>query len=203
MVSPTGELLAQVDLQGLGSATVTTPDGSGKEPDSSFLPRTLPEGRSDVWLSVIMLTDVGASEISAQMQSDVAWWIEKSGGDVRAVVAMHVWKSPGRPGILIEERQKLSRVSRLPGRAGIIPRLRFRLLRSRLTRYFSDGLLHLGNVTLLSRSKIWRTWWRACGSLRGCHNDRTALKVGESLGGLNLRKLSASTPPLSNLSARG
>ncbi|KAK2786068.1 hypothetical protein FQN53_006977 [Emmonsiellopsis sp. PD_33] len=72
--------------------------GSGKQPDASYLPRTLPQGRTDTWPSIVIET--GYSESSGKLRADAAWWLLASDGEVRLVIAVHI--SPQRPRIVTE-----------------------------------------------------------------------------------------------------
>lgn len=84
-------------LYSFGSGRVR-PGRNGKEPDGSYQPRTLPQGRTAEWLSLVVET--GYSEFSVKLRADAAWWLLASDGDVRMVIVAHV--SPRRPWILIE-----------------------------------------------------------------------------------------------------
>ncbi|KAK2809063.1 hypothetical protein FQN50_004116 [Emmonsiellopsis sp. PD_5] len=72
--------------------------GSGKQPDGSYLPRTLPRGRTDTWPSIIIET--AYSESAVKLRADAAWWLLASDGDVRLVITVHV--SPQRRRIVTE-----------------------------------------------------------------------------------------------------
>ena len=123
---------------------------SAKEPDASYIPSSLPAGRSENWPSFVI--EVGYSESSVKLRTDAAWWIVQSNGDVRAALTIHI--SPRRPAILYELHQpsvqtrrtdvryygqKSPRRSRLPGRT--MPQWPTLPLRFRLLRCFSATLL--------------------------------------------------------------
>lgn len=98
----------QDDFDGLGAARVTA-GRSGKEPDASFIPCTLPAGRSEDWPTVVV--EVGFSESSVKkLRADAAWWIVETNGDVNVVLAVHI--SPGRPDIMIERWQPVLQTGR-------------------------------------------------------------------------------------------
>ncbi|KAK2731429.1 hypothetical protein FQN55_004687 [Onygenales sp. PD_40] len=85
------------ELQYTGASRVST-DRSEKEPDGSYLPMTLPQGRTDKWPSVVIET--AYSELASKLRADAAWWLLASDGDVRLVIAVNV--SPRRPRIVTE-----------------------------------------------------------------------------------------------------
>ncbi|KAL1885101.1 hypothetical protein Plec18167_001758 [Paecilomyces lecythidis] len=62
----------------------------GKEPDQSFYPAVLPQGRSAKWPSVVLET--GSSESLAKLE-DARWWLHESNGDVKAVITISLSKT--------------------------------------------------------------------------------------------------------------
>lgn len=76
-----------ITLAPLGAAAVESPDRR-KQPDLSYIPETLPFGRSSEWPSFIV--EVGYSEFERKLKADATWWLESSAGDVRRVVTMKI-----------------------------------------------------------------------------------------------------------------
>ncbi|KAK2811682.1 hypothetical protein FQN50_002028 [Emmonsiellopsis sp. PD_5] len=74
----------------------TAVEGSNrtKEPDASFQPSQLPPGRSDKWPSLVV--EIGYSESELQLERDARWWLTDSGGDVKIVIVIKIFRSQPR-----------------------------------------------------------------------------------------------------------
>ena len=77
-------------LQSLDSiGASTTRDGPyRKEPDGSWVPETLPPGRTLKWPSMVL--EVGYSESLRRLHVDANWWLCRSLGEVKTVVLISI-----------------------------------------------------------------------------------------------------------------
>ncbi|KAJ5081505.1 hypothetical protein NUU61_009769 [Penicillium alfredii] len=85
-------------LESLRSTPFRAQSGAGKQADSSFAPDQLPQGRTDYWPTLVVET--GFSESSSKLFSDVRWWLNESGGDVKMVLTIEIDRN--RPQIVLE-----------------------------------------------------------------------------------------------------
>ncbi|EEP77317.1 predicted protein [Uncinocarpus reesii 1704] len=74
-------------LQIAGASRVAT-ESRRKEPDCSYLPKSLPDGRSDKWPSLIV--EVGFTESARKLEMDAKWWLQASNGDVGLAITITV-----------------------------------------------------------------------------------------------------------------
>ncbi|KAI9374194.1 hypothetical protein BJX61DRAFT_541027 [Aspergillus egyptiacus] len=80
-----------------GSALMDLGNGVRKCPDSSWLPRVLPAGRTQQWPSVVV--EVGHSDTTSHLRSTADLWIERSAGQVNVVILVSIKKGD----ILVEK----------------------------------------------------------------------------------------------------
>lgn len=73
-----------------------------KEPDGSWIPASLPDGRTKKWPSVGL--EVRYSESLARPRVDAAWWLSRSKGDVKVVLTISI--NVKKPQILIENGKR-------------------------------------------------------------------------------------------------
>jgi hypothetical protein len=88
-------------LHDIGAARVKDHPFS-KEPDESWIPNTLPAGRTDKWPSLVV--ESGFSETLRQLQRDAEWWLCRSRGDVKVVVIISVKRT--EPFIVIQKWER-------------------------------------------------------------------------------------------------
>ncbi|CAL5868517.1 uncharacterized protein PFLUO_LOCUS2743 [Penicillium psychrofluorescens] len=98
---------AQDGLLPLGRARVDLPSRR-KEPDKSYLPETLPAGRTDHFPSFIVET--GFSESRSKLRSDASLWLTESNGAVKIALLMSTNKK--KKDIAFEILQPSSRPTR-------------------------------------------------------------------------------------------
>jgi hypothetical protein len=77
-------------LKPTGASTTKTNDRA-KEPDESYRPFHLPQGRSRQWPSLTV--EVGVSESRRKLANDARWWLTESAGDVKNVITIYVRKA--------------------------------------------------------------------------------------------------------------
>ncbi|GIK07793.1 hypothetical protein Aspvir_003462 [Aspergillus viridinutans] len=94
-------------LRTLGRADVITPERI-KPPDMSYLPVRVPAGRSDCWPSVVF--QCAYSDSNGKLASDARWWLNASGGEVKTVLAITVWRKS--KGMTFETWELISRPTR-------------------------------------------------------------------------------------------
>ena len=87
VLSQTARMNLDEQLNPRGS---TTSQGrhSGSQPDASFIPRTLPTGRSRQWPSLVV--EVGYTQTNNSLRMKARWWIGNSGGNVKIVVLIFI-----------------------------------------------------------------------------------------------------------------
>ncbi|PYI03437.1 hypothetical protein BO78DRAFT_451719 [Aspergillus sclerotiicarbonarius CBS 121057] len=73
-----------------GGTAVRTEDEI-KEPGLSYLPKEIPEGRSEIWPSVVVL--FGYVDGLEYLRKEAQWWMRKSDGDVKSVVLVWVGRN--------------------------------------------------------------------------------------------------------------
>lgn len=85
-------------LDSILSSSVSDPPYK-KEPDGSWIPASLPAGRTDKWPSMIL--EVGYSESLKRLRVDAAWWLCRSKGEVKIAIIMSI--NTQKPHIIIEQ----------------------------------------------------------------------------------------------------
>ncbi|EAW12241.1 uncharacterized protein ACLA_062040 [Aspergillus clavatus NRRL 1] len=83
----TGMDKANHSLHMIGSAQIRTPSRS-KRADQEFQPRKLPPGRERKWPTLVV--EAGYSNSKPKLESDVAWWFEESGGEVKTALVIAI-----------------------------------------------------------------------------------------------------------------
>lgn len=70
-----------------GHAEVQTP-GRSKQPDASFIPASVPSGRTRKWPTFIVET--AYTETTSKLIADLEWWLLASEGDVKTALGIEV-----------------------------------------------------------------------------------------------------------------
>ncbi|PGH31782.1 hypothetical protein GX50_05448 [[Emmonsia] crescens] len=107
-------------LSNLMSTTVKTSQRE-KDPDMSWQPTKLPQGRSSQWPTLVL--EVGLSESQAQLERDVRWWLEESNGDVGIVITIGIERKTDKLLVGRWEMAALSRPTRRNSYRGSVPQL--------------------------------------------------------------------------------